>query len=35
MSQATLDRSERKRGAVLDAATSLFLSKGYDGTTMD
>ena len=35
MSQATLDRSERKRGIVLDAATSLFLSKGYDGTTMD
>jgi len=35
MSQAILDRSERKRGAVLDAATSLFLSKGYDGTTMD
>lgn len=35
MSQATLDRSERKRGTVLDAATSLFLSKGYDGTTMD
>lgn len=35
MSQATLDRSERKRGTVLEAATSLFLSKGYDGTTMD
>lgn len=35
MSQATLDRSERKRGIVLDAATGLFLSKGYDGTTMD
>lgn len=35
MSQAVLDRSERKRGAVLEAATSLFLGKGYDGTTMD
>lgn len=35
MSQAILDRSERKRGAVLEAATSLFLAKGYDGTTMD
>jgi len=35
MSQATLDRSERKRGTVIEAATSLFLSKGYDGTTMD
>lgn len=35
MSQAVLDRSGRKRGAVLDAATSLFLAKGYDGTTMD
>lgn len=35
MSQTVLDRSERKRGAVLEAATSLFLAKGYDGTTMD
>lgn len=35
MSQAILDRSERKRGTVVEAATSLFLSKGYDGTTMD
>lgn len=35
MSQVTLDRSGRKRGAVTEAATSLFLSKGYDGTTMD
>lgn len=35
MSQTVLDRSVRKRGAVLEAATSLFLAKGYDGTTMD
>jgi TetR/AcrR family transcriptional regulator, mexJK operon transcriptional repressor len=28
-------RSERKRGAILDAATTLFLRNGYRGTSMD
>jgi len=28
-------RTARKRRAILDAAQSTFLSKGYDGTTMD
>jgi TetR/AcrR family transcriptional regulator, mexJK operon transcriptional repressor len=28
-------RSARKRRAILEAATTVFLDKGYDGTTMD
>jgi TetR/AcrR family transcriptional regulator, mexJK operon transcriptional repressor len=28
-------RSARKRRAILEAATNIFLDKGYDGTTMD
>ncbi len=28
-------RSARKRGAILDAARTVFLRKGYDGTSMD
>jgi TetR/AcrR family transcriptional regulator, mexJK operon transcriptional repressor len=28
-------RSARKRRAILEAATSVFLEKGYDGTSMD
>ena len=28
-------RSDRKHKAILGAATAVFLSKGYDGTTMD
>lgn len=28
-------RSARKRGAILEAATAVFLEKGYDGTSMD
>lgn len=28
-------RSDRKRRTILDAATTLFLSQGYDGTSMD
>lgn len=28
-------RSTRKRGAILEAATTLFLRKGYPGTSMD
>ena len=38
MSTADLDeapRSARKRGAILDAATTLFLRNGYLGTSMD
>jgi TetR/AcrR family transcriptional repressor of mexJK operon len=30
-----LSRSARKRQAIMDAATSLFLSNGYQGTSMD
>lgn len=30
-----LSRSDRKRQAIMAAATSLFLSRGYDGTSMD
>ncbi len=30
-----LSRSDRKRQAIMAAATSLFLSHGYDGTSMD
>jgi AcrR family transcriptional regulator len=33
VSEAT--RSARKRGAILDAATTLFLRSGYRGTSMD
>jgi TetR/AcrR family transcriptional repressor of mexJK operon len=29
------NRSARKRRAIVEAATSVFLDKGYDGTTMD
>src|SRR5690242_14010430 len=28
-------RSARKRKAIIDAATDLFLAQGYDGTSMD
>src|SRR5437870_11313641 len=28
-------RSARKHHAILEAATAVFLSKGYDGTSMD
>lgn len=35
MPAADLSRSDRKRQAILAAATALFLSKGYDGTSMD
>ena len=34
-SQPTEPRSERKRRAILEAATETFLRKGYLGTTMD
>src|SRR5260370_34175868 len=30
-----LNRSARKRKLILDAATQAFLSRGYDGTSMD
>jgi TetR/AcrR family transcriptional repressor of mexJK operon len=30
-----VSRSARKRQAIIDAATQLFLSKGYQGTSMD
>src|SRR5690348_1340504 len=30
-----LSRSARKRKLILDAATAAFLSRGYDGTSMD
>jgi TetR/AcrR family transcriptional regulator, mexJK operon transcriptional repressor len=30
-----LSRSDRKRQAIMAAASSLFLSRGYDGTSMD
>ena len=30
-----LSRSDRKRQAIMAAATSMFLSRGYDGTSMD
>ncbi|SFP04839.1 DNA-binding transcriptional regulator, AcrR family [Amycolatopsis arida] len=32
---ATLGRSARKRAAILAAARTVFLRKGYDGTSMD
>jgi TetR/AcrR family transcriptional regulator, mexJK operon transcriptional repressor len=32
---AELSRSARKRKLILDAATAAFLSRGYDGTSMD
>lgn len=35
MQKAVPSRTERKRQTVLDAATTLFLKRGYDGTTMD
>lgn len=35
MPAADLSRSDRKRQAIRAAATALFLSKGYDGTSMD
>jgi AcrR family transcriptional regulator len=34
-SPADLDRSARRRRAILDAATRLFLKNGYAGTSMD
>jgi TetR/AcrR family transcriptional regulator, mexJK operon transcriptional repressor len=34
-SPADLDRSSRRRHAIIDAATRLFLSNGYAGTSMD
>lgn len=35
MPEAATGRSARKRNIVMEAATRLFLDKGYDGTTMD
>lgn len=37
MTPAVLEegRTARKRRAIIDAATALFLSQGYDGTSMD
>jgi TetR/AcrR family transcriptional repressor of mexJK operon len=35
METGTESRSERKRKALMLAATELFLEKGYDGTSMD
>jgi TetR/AcrR family transcriptional repressor of mexJK operon len=32
---ATLTRSQRKRGSILDAGQALFLSQGYQGTSVD
>lgn len=34
-SASPVTRSQRKRGAIVDAATELFLGHGYAGTTMD
>ena len=34
-SASPVSRSKRKRGAIVDAATELFLGHGYAGTTMD
>jgi TetR/AcrR family transcriptional repressor of mexJK operon len=34
-SPADLDRSSRRRRAILDAASRLFLENGYSGTSMD
>lgn len=33
--QTTLDRSEQKRHTVLQSAEELFLTRGFDGTSMD
>ena len=35
MEQQEAGRSARKRQAIVDAATTVFLSKGYSGTSMD